>query len=157
VRYWDDIREGDVIDCGRHAITEEELRGFAQQFDPQPFHVDDARARESIFGGLIASGFHTLALCNRLAFDKFMRDVVSLGSTALDEVRWQQPVRPGDQLHLRLRVEHKSASRNKPDRGMVKIRYELTNARREAVLTMVATEIIARRKVQEFKLSPRQG
>jgi acyl dehydratase len=145
MRYWEDIHEGDVVDCGRHAVSLADIAAFGKQFDPQPFHVDEAGAARSVFGGVVASGFHTAALCNRLAFDCYLRDVASLGSTALDEVRWHQPVRPGDSLALHLRVVEKVPSRNKPDRGIVRFRYELHNARRETVLTMVVTEIVALR------------
>jgi len=145
MRYWEDIREGEWVDSGSHGFTAEGIQAFAREYDPQPFHLEPEAAKKTIFGGIIASGFHTLALVNRLAHDCYLKDVVSMGSTALEDVRWEQPVRPGDQLTLRLRVQEKVASRSKPDRGIVRFRYELFNGKREEVLTMTVVEIVARR------------
>ncbi len=147
MRYFEDIRDGDTIDCGRHTISGEEIKVFATQYDPQPFHTDEAGAAKSVYQGVVASGFHTLSLCNRMAYDAFLRDLASMGSTALDEVRWIQPVRPGDVLSLRLQVMQKTPSRSKPDRGVVRFRYELNNARREQVCTMTVTEVVGRREL----------
>ena len=146
MRFWEDILDGDYIDCGRHTVSEQEIGEFAQRYDPQPFHCDPAVAKLSVYGGVIASGFHTLSLANRMAFESFLRDVASMGSTAVDEVRWLQPVRPGDELSLRLQVVQKQHSRNKPDRGVVRFRYDVTNQRREPVCTMTITEIVKRRE-----------
>ena len=145
MRYWEDIREGEWVDCGSHGFTAEGIQAFAREYDPQPFHLEPEAAKKTVFGGIIASGFHTLALVNRLAHDCYLKDVASMGSTALDDVRWEQPVRPGDHLTLRLRVQEKLASRSKPDRGIVRFRYELFNGKREEVLTMTVVEIVARR------------
>ena len=81
MRYWEDIREGEWLDCGTCGFSADEIVKFAQQFDPQPFHIDEVRASRSIYGGIIASGFHTLALVNRLAYDCYLKDVASMGST----------------------------------------------------------------------------
>jgi acyl dehydratase len=145
MRHWEDIREGEWIDCGSYKLTTEEIIEFAKKFDPQPFHVDPQRASKSIYGGIIASGFHTLALVNRMAYDCCLKDVASMGSTALDDVRWEQPVRAGDHLVLRLRVQEKVQSRSKTDRGMIRFRYELFNGKREQVMTMTVIEIVAKR------------
>jgi acyl dehydratase len=152
MRYWEDIREGEWIDCGTHRFTSEEIVGFGKEFDPQPFHIDPQGAERTIYGGIIASGFHTLALVNRLAYDCYLKDVASMGSTALDDVRWEQPVRPGDHLTLRVRVQEKSPSRSKSDRGVVRFRYELFNGKREEVLTMTVVEIVALRGEEMPKL-----
>ena|SRR6266850_1748472 len=145
MRHWEDIREGEWVDCGSYKLTTEEIIEFAKKFDPQPFHIDPARASRSIYGGIIASGFHTLALVNRMAYDCCLKDVASMGSTALDDVRWEQPVRAGDHLTLRLRVQEKVQSRSKTDRGIIRFRYELFNGKREQVMTMTVIEIVAKR------------
>ncbi len=146
MRYWEEIRDGDIFECGQHTISLDEIAGFARAWDPQPFHCDAASAKESVYRGCVASGFHTLSLCNRLAYDSFMKDVASMGATALDDARWIMPVRPDDTLKLRVQVIEKIASRTKPDRGIIRFRYELSNARHEAVATMVITEVVERRE-----------
>jgi acyl dehydratase len=146
MRFWEDIHGGDYVDCGKHVVTAQEIAEFAARYDPQPFHCDEAVARASVYGGVIASGFHTLSLANRMAFESFLRDVASMGSTAVDEVRWLMPVRPGDELSLRLQVVQKQQSRNKPDRGVVMFRYDVSNQRREPVCTMTITELVRRRE-----------
>ena len=146
MRYFEDIRDGDWIDCGRYTITAQDIAEFAARYDPQPFHTDEAGAARSVYGGVVASGFHTLAICNRMAYDAFLKDIASMGSTALDEVRWIQPVRPGDVLSLRVQVMMKMPSRSKPDRGVIRFRYDLSNARRELVCNMTVTEVVGRRE-----------
>ena len=146
MRYWEDLRDGDRFDCGTHTITMQEIADFGRQFDPQPFHCDEAGGASSVYGGVVASGFHTLSLCNRMAHDAFLNEVAAMGSTALDETRWVLPVRPGDVLSLRVLVVQTVASRTKPDRGIIRFRYELSNAGREEVATMTVTEVVRRRE-----------
>ena len=146
MRYWEEIRDGDIFECGTHTISMQEIAEFARHWDPQPFHCDEVGAKASAYKGCVASGFHTLSLCNRLAYDSFMKDVATMGATALDDARWIMPVRPGDTLELRVQVTQKIASRTKADRGIIRFRYELSNARHEAVATMTITEVVERRE-----------
>ena len=103
-----------MIELGARTITKGEILAFAREFDPQPFHTDEAAARHTIFGGLIASGWHTGSLSMRLFYEGLIKDVVSLGSPGFDELRWVRPVRPGDTLSARLTVLECAPSRSKP-------------------------------------------
>lgn len=134
--YFEDFKEGDLWDCGSHTITEEEIIRFAGQFDPQPFHVDPAAAAGSVFGGLIASGWHTVCVFMRLTVDAYLHRAASIGSPGADEVRWLQPVRPGDTLTARFRVTEMRRSRTKPDRGIMRYFGETLNQRGEVVMTL---------------------
>lgn len=119
---FDELSPGQVFDFGRIAMTREEILDFARRWDPQPFHVDEAAAEASLFGGLIASGLHTQAA----VFSHIIRtgwvERVSLGGTE-QTVRWNAPVRPGDEIGIAARVEELVPSRSRPDRGVAKIRY----------------------------------
>lgn len=101
-RYFDDFKVGDVIDLGHHTITKDEIIAFARQFDPQSFHLDEEAAARTMFGGLIASGWHTGSLMMRLLYEGAIKHSVSLGSPGIDEMRWVRPVRPGDTLSARM-------------------------------------------------------
>lgn len=122
LRSFDELSVGQEFDFGSFRMEREEILDFARRYDPQPFHVDEAAARASIFGGLIASGLHTQAA----AFGHIIRTgwvaQVSLGGTE-QVVRWPAPVRPGDEIGLTARIEELIPSRSKPDRGVAKVRY----------------------------------
>jgi acyl dehydratase len=145
MRYFEDFSPGDVVEAGRHVITGDEIIAFARQFDPQPFHLDEAAARQTIFGGLIASGWHTGSLAMRLFCDGVIVDSASLGSPGIDEMRWIKPVRPGDTLSLRVTVTECIPSRSKPDRGLVRSRLELCNQHGEVVVSIKGMNLIRRR------------
>ncbi len=98
LQYFEDLQEGAIIELGSKIITEKEIIDFAQEFDPQPFHIDPEAAKSSFYGGLIASGWHTVSIYMRLLVDNFLNQTVSLGSPGLDNLRWLKPVRPGDSL-----------------------------------------------------------
>jgi len=125
----------------------EEMITFARQYDPQPFHLDDEAARTSIYGGLIASGWLTVAVMMRLLWDALLKDAVSLGSPGSDELRWLKPVRPGDTLTARLTVTEATASRSKPDRGIIRSVMEMRNQRGEVVMTTSGVNFFSRRPV----------
>ncbi|MFL5346141.1 MAG: MaoC family dehydratase [Hyalangium sp.] len=145
MRYLEDFQPGEVISLGSYVVPREEILAFARQFDPQPFHVDDEAARRSIFGGLIASGWHTASICHRLLVEGLLKNTASMGSPGLDELRWLLPVRPGDELSVRLEVLACTPSRSKPDRGALKSRLEARNQKGEVVMTEVATVLFSRR------------
>jgi acyl dehydratase len=144
--YLEDFQPGDAFEFGRHTFTREEIVAFARQYDPQPFHVDEEAARRSIYGGLIASGWQTVGVTFRLAVEGLIGRVASLGSPGVDEVRWLRPVRPGDTITARAEVLAVRPSASKPDRGIVRMRYESVNARGETVLTMVGVQLVGRRQ-----------
>jgi acyl dehydratase len=141
-RYFEDYILGAVHEFGSIQVEEAEVIAFAKRFDPQPFHTDPEAAKQSIFRGLIASGWHTAALMMRLCVDHYLSRVASLGSPGVDEVRWLKPVYPGDTLSLRITVLDVMRSRSKPDRGSVRGYIEVLNQRREVVMTLKGINIV---------------
>jgi acyl dehydratase len=145
VRHLEDFRPGEVIDLGEVQLAEDDIIAFARQFDPQPFHIDPERGRQSPFGSLIASGWHTAALFMRLFATRVLNESVSLGSPGVEELRWLRPVRPGDTLRGRYEVLEVAPSGSNPSRGTVRARAELVNQAGEVVLRMVARNHFGRR------------
>ena len=143
--YFEDLPAGDVRESPPRTITREEMLAFARQYDPQPFHLDEDAARKTIYGGLIASGWLTVAVMMRLLWDTLLKDAVSLGSPGADEVRWLKPVRPGDTLRARFTIVEAIPSRSKPDRGVLKTFTEMVNQHDEVVLTMRGLGMFGRR------------
>jgi acyl dehydratase len=135
-RYFEDYRKGEVFEGGDYAITREEIVDFASRYDPQPFHLDEAAATASIYGGLIASGWMTCSVMMRILVDEFISPLSSMGSPGVDEVRWLKPVRPGDRLRARIEVLDARRSTSRPDRGVVRFRYEGLRQDGEVVLSM---------------------
>jgi acyl dehydratase len=142
---FDDFEPGQVLELGSVAVTEDEIVEFARRFDPQPFHVDPEAAAESVFGGLIASGWHTGAMWMRLYVDSMLGTASAQGSPGIEELRWLAPVRPGDTLHGRLTVLETTPSDRRPDRGTVRIRGEMVNQDGVTVLSMVSRGHFGRR------------
>ena len=134
--WFEDFTPGLVRTLGRYTITAEEIVEFASKYDPQPFHTDPGKAKASIYGGLIASGWMTCAIAMRMVCDDYVLKAASMGSPGVDQIRWKQPVRPGDVLHLRLTVLEAKASQSKPDRGIVRSLWEMFNQRDELVMTL---------------------
>jgi acyl dehydratase len=143
--YFEDFPVGDVRESPSRAVTRDEIVAFARQYDPQPFHLDDEAATRSIYGGLLASGWHTCALYMRLMWETFLKDTASLGSPGVDEIRWVKPVRPGDTLRVRFTVVEATPSRSKPDRGIVRSLSEVFNQHGEVVMTMRGLGLFGRR------------
>jgi len=146
--YLEDFTPGRVFELGSVEVTEEEIIEFATRYDPQPFHVDPRRAADSAFGGLIASGWHTCALFMRLLVDGLVRDTAGMGSPGMDEIRWLEPVRPGDTLVASLTVVATRPSASKPDRGILRSLCEMRNQRGVVVLTMRGTGMYGRRPTE---------
>jgi len=145
VRYWEDLKVGETAELGSCAVTEAEILAFARKYDPQPFHTDLEAARRSIYGGLIASGWHTCALMMRLSVDAARRDeAATTGSPGLDSCRWLKPVRPGDVLSARTEVLEIWPSRTKPI-GFVRRRSEMVNQQGEVVLRVIGITMYRRR------------
>ena len=141
-RYLEDYVEGDVHEFGPITITEDEIVQFGKTFDPQLFHTDPKGAEKTVYGGLIASGWHTCGLFMRLFVEHYLPDQASLGSPGVDELRWLKPVRPGDDLTLRITVHKVKPSRSKPDRGVLFSFCEMLNPDRDVVATMMAMNLI---------------
>lgn len=143
--YWEDLYAGKVIELGQRMVSRDEIVEFAKQYDPQPFHTDEAAAKQSIYGGLIASGWHTCAMMMRMLYDGVLVRAASLGSPGVDSVRWLKPVRPGDSLRARMTIVEARPSRSKPDRGTIKSMWEVFNQNDELVMTMEGMGMYRRR------------
>lgn len=135
-RYFEDYVAGSVHEFGSIAVEEEEVITFGRRFVPLPYHTDLKSAEGSIYGGLIASGWHTAGLMMRLYTDHYLSRVANLGSPGVDEVRWDKPVRPGDELSIRVTVLETRLSQSKPDRGIVRSFVEVLNQNREVVMSL---------------------
>jgi acyl dehydratase len=145
MRYFEDFQVGDIFDLGSITVTEEEIIRFARQFDPQPFHTDPVLARDSIFGGLVASGWHTTAMFMRLFFDGLLHETASIASPGVDDVRWLKPVRPGDVLRARFTVIESTPSKSKTSLGIVRSRCEVFNQADELVMSLVGVHFFGRK------------
>jgi acyl dehydratase len=143
--WWEDFKVGERIEMGRHTFTEAEIIAFAEQFDPQPFHTDPRAAKDSFFGGLIASGWHTCAVGMRLTVESHVNRTQSLGSPGLDNIRWLKPVRAGDTVSYSRVVLESRASASRPGAGLVRSRWEAVNQHGELVMTMEGWGMFGRR------------
>jgi acyl dehydratase len=141
--YFEDIAVGDTGEFGTYDVTEEEILEFAGKYDPQPFHTDPEAASETIYGGLIASGWHTCAMTMRLLVDHHFDESAAMGARGVEELRFPQPVRPGDSLSVRTEVLERSV--DDEDRGTVRVRSETVTDHDELVLSMISEVMYARR------------
>jgi len=142
--YFDDLKIGDTFQTATHALDVEQIKAFAQQFDPQPFHLDEAAARESMFGGLAASGWHTAAITMRLLVSSgppLANGIIGAGG----EIEWKAPTRPGDVLQVHSEIVALTPSRSRPDRGLVVLRSNTLNQRGEVVQILTAKLMVPRR------------
>ncbi len=144
-RYLDDFSTGQTFDLGSFRFTESEIIEFAVRFDPQPFHTDPEAAKDSPFGGLIASGWHTSAAVMRLMVDNFIPRESSMGSPGIDDLRWTKPVRPDVDYDVSYLVEDVVPSRSKPDRGHIKGYLEVTDPEGDIVMSFRGRGIYRRR------------
>jgi acyl dehydratase len=143
--YLEDLVAGEVHELGEHRISREAIVDFAAHWDPQPFHLDEEAGRASIYGGLIASGWHTVVIFMRLFADGLLNRAQAMGSPGVDELRWHRPVRPGDLLRGRVEVLEVRPSRSRPDRGMARLRSVVVNQEGDEVLSFIANVIFGRR------------
>ena len=143
--YFDDFQVGERFSTRGITVTESAIIDFATRYDPQPFHIDIEAAKASNYGGLIASGFQTLALGFRMVLETGIFRASSMGSPGFDELRWLKPVRPGDTLHTEFEVMEKKPSSSKPDRGILRIAYRIKNQKDEEVLTFLSMHLLKRR------------
>lgn len=147
--YFEDFFAGQEIPLGSRTVTEDEIVAFAGQFDPQPFHVDHEAAAASIFGGVIASGWHTCSMMMRMVVDGLLGVSSSMGSPGLDKVRWTLPVRAGDMLTVRYLTTQVKASVSRPDRGTVWSTWQAINQHGELVCTIEGMGMFGRRPARE--------
>jgi acyl dehydratase len=149
--YFEDIDVGSVHDTGMYTLTKEEIISFAEQFDPQPFHVDEEAAQDSIFGGIIASGLHTLCLSVRLYTDDYFQkgeEMAIMGGLGMDDLRFHEPVYPGDTIRVEIEIPNKVPSQDLDDRGYVDFRVRTYTDDRE-VMSVVAYGIVERNNESE--------
>ncbi|MES2974616.1 MAG: MaoC family dehydratase [Pseudomonadota bacterium] len=143
--YWEDFTPGETREFGSVTPTREETLAFARQFDPQPFHLDDAAAEASMFKRLSASGWHTCAMAMRLMVDGFLNESASLGSPGMDNIKWMKPVYPGDTLTLRTTIVESRPMKSRPDVGIVRSLIAMVNQDGEQVLHMEGFGMYRRR------------
>jgi acyl dehydratase len=134
--YYEDLAATPSDNIGSRSITSEEIIRFAREYDPQPFHVDPEAARRSPYGGLIASGWMTCAVVMRMMCDAYLLESASLGSPGIDNVKWLKPVRPGDTITVIRKTLEARKSASKPDRGIIRSLWEVTNQDGDTVMTM---------------------
>jgi len=143
--HWEDFPVGTVREFGSKTVTREAAMEFAAEFDPQPFHLDEAAAEASLFGRLSASGWHTCALAMRMICDDHLLDTASLGSPGMELVRWVKPVFHGDTLSSRLEVLQARPMKTRPEVGLVRSRWSVLNQHQEEVLIMEGWSMMRRR------------
>jgi acyl dehydratase len=144
-RYWDDYEVGHKYPLGSTSFTEQEIVEFARLYDPQDFHVDAAKAKDSLFGSLIASGWQVCAKLMRLFVDNYLDKRTALGSPGVDEIRWLKPVRAGDTLTAWVEVTAKVPSKSKPTLGVIHEQWNATNQHGELVMTAKGINMMRRR------------
>lgn len=143
--YWEDFPVGQVMEFGGTPVLREAVVAFAGQFDPQPFHLDEEAARDTVLGGLCASGWHVCAMTMRMMCDAYLLDAASQGSPGIDALRWHQPVRPGDTLRVRMDILEARPMNSKPHIGLVRSRWTVRNQHDETVMTMEGWGMFLRR------------
>ena len=142
--FLDDLAVGQRFSSGSQTIDETQIKAFAAQFDPQPFHLDGQAAKATLFGGLAASGWHTAAITMKLLVESGLPlsgGIIGSGG----EISWPKPTRPGDTLHVVSEIEEVTPSRSRPDRGMIRVRSETRNQHGEVVQVLVAKLVVPRR------------
>jgi acyl dehydratase len=144
-RYFEDFTVGQTFGSGRLVVDKEQVKRFAAEFDPQPFHLDEAAAKDTIFRGLAASGWHTAAMTMRLLVDSEIRPAGGIVGAGFDEFRWPRPVRPGDELHLKSEVLDVRPSQSRPSQGLIKLRTTTLNQDNEPVQIQIANLVVLRR------------
>lgn len=144
-RFFEDYAVGQTFGSSRIRVTEERIKAFAAEFDPQPFHVDAARASHSFFGGLAASGWHTASMTMRLLVDGDLKPKDGLIGTGFDELRWLRPVRPGDELYIESEILEVRTSKSRLDQGLIKVRTTTFNQNAEPVQILVGNLLVPRK------------
>ena len=147
-RYLEDYTVGQRFRSGRLRIDKERIKRFGAEFDPQPFHLDEDAARDTIFGGLVASGWHTAAVTMRLLVESGLKPAGGVVGAGADEFRWPRPVRPGDELRIESEVLEVRPSKSRPAQGLIKVRTTTLNQNDEAVQIIVANLVVPRRSTQ---------
>jgi acyl dehydratase len=143
--YLEDFSVGQKFGSGRLRVDKDRIKTFAAEFDPQPFHLDETAARNTIFQGLAASGWHTAALSMRLLVDGELKPAGGIVGAGFDEFRWPRPVRPGDELRVESEILEVRPSQSRPTQGMIKVRTTTLNQDGDAVQVFVGNLVVPRR------------
>lgn len=144
--FYEDLKVGEVEEFGSYTVTRDEVVEFASKYDPQPFHLDEELAKNSVFGDLCASGWHTGAMMMRMIVDRSIGSrIASMGSPGLDKVEWKKPVFPGDVLSLRGKIIDMRESASRSNLGLLKSEYEVLNQNNEIVMRVIANSMILKR------------
>ena len=143
--FLEDLTVGQTFGSGRLRIDAEAIKRFAAEFDPQPFHLDEQAARETIFGGLAASGWHTTALTMRLLVESDFKPAGGVVGASFDELRWPKPLRPGDELHVETEILEIKSSKSRPELGFIKVKVTTLNQAGEAVQTYIGNLVVLSR------------
>lgn len=143
--FLEDLTVGQTFGSGRLRIDAEAIKRFAAEFDPQPFHLDEQAARETIFGGLAASGWHTTALTMRLLVESEFKPAGGIVGSSFDELRWPNPLRPGDELHVETEIVEIKPSKSRPGLGFIKVKVTTLNQAAEAVQTYIGNLVVLSR------------
>lgn len=144
--YLDDLSVGQKFGSGRRTLELDTIRSFAAEFDPQPFHLDEVAAQDTLFRGLAASGWHTAAVTMRLLVDSEFRPAGGVIGAGLEELRWPRPARPGDELRLEIEVLDVRPSKSRPEQGIVKVQVTTLNQDDAALQVYVANLVVQRRR-----------
>jgi acyl dehydratase len=149
VLYFEDFISGEVREYGDVEVNALRIKAFAEQFDPQPFHLDERAAMDTMAQGLIASGWHTAVMLHRMNCDGFLKRMASQGGLGVDEIKWVKPVRPGDRLSARCTIGATRASKSRPQLGIVELLFEALNQKGEVVMTEKLIALVTRRPTGE--------
>lgn len=148
IYFLDDLEVGQRFGSGRYLLDEEAIKRFALEYDPQPFHLDDEHAKGTLFKGLAASGWHTAALTMRLFVESEFKPAGGVIGAGIEELKWPQPVRPGDELSIEAEIVEVRPLKSRSDQGMVKVRITTYNQRQEPVQVFVAKLVVSKRPPQ---------
>ncbi len=144
--HWEDFTPGWTIRSKPVTISKQDIINFAREFDPQPFHLDEEAAKDTLLGGLAASGWQSCSILMRMMCDTYLNDSSSMGSPGIDETRWLKPVRPGDRLHMKCICLETRASSSRPEMGICKMHWEMLDQHAEPVMSMTGTQFFKRRE-----------
>ena len=143
--YFEDLNEGDNYSLGPVFVSKKEILEFANKYDPQPFHIDEEKAKESLFGGLCASGWHTCSLYMRMLCDSFIKNLASLGSPGMNEIRWIKPLFPDQKITGKVTIISLTPSKSKPNIGSLVTNSEVYNSKKEIIMTLQSISIVKKR------------
>jgi len=144
--YWEDFTPGWSVRSPAKTVTRDEILAFANAFDPQPFHLDEEAAKDTLLGGLAASGWHSCGILMKMMCETYLLKAASMGSPGIDETRWLKPVRPGDRLTMKCTCIESRISASRPEMGICKMHWEMLDCQNEPVMTMTGTQLFKTRE-----------